>query len=671
MRFRERGARGPRDEIVKRLPPGFDLIVARADRPGCPLTGLVVELHRPRPVHLVSNEALGLVHEMNALTKAVFEVDFIALGYGDSIGDADHQRSIPRFPTSAAGRIAAPPSLKGLCYEGPVTDWQLKKHPTFPGVPGPVLIVVMDGVGCGASNEGDAVWLARTPTLDRLSEISLTTRLRAHGTAVGLPSDDDMGNSEVGHNAFGAGRIFDQGAKRVQMAIDSGEIFEGEEWKNLVRRVNESGEPMHFIGLLSDGNVHSHIKHLFAMLRRCNEEGVQHARVHILLDGRDVPETSALEYVEALEKVLHDLNEQGGRDYRIASGGGRMFITMDRYNADWSMVERGWKHHVLGEGRGFASATEAIQTLRDENPGMIDQDLLSFVIVDGEGDPVGPIRDGAAVVLFNFRGDRALELTRAFTEPELSEFDRGPIPDVEFVGMMEYDGDLKLPRHYLVQPPHIDRTMGEYLARNQVSQFACSETQKFGHVTYFWNGNRTGMFDEVYEEYVEIPSDLVPFEQRPWMKAAEITDATLAALHRGGMRHGRINYANGDMVGHTGSLDASVIAVEAVDLSLARIIPVIEKLNGALIVTADHGNCDEMFELDKKSGDFKRDATGNLRNKTSHTLNAVPCYVYVPGNDTLRLDDGIQNPGIANISATTFQLLGYERPEGYEPSILL
>jgi 2,3-bisphosphoglycerate-independent phosphoglycerate mutase len=530
-----------------------------------------------------------------------------------------------------------------------VTDWQLKKHPTFPGVPGPVLIVVMDGVGCGASNEGDAVWLARTPTLDRLAGMSLTTRLRAHGTAVGLPSDEDMGNSEVGHNAFGAGRVFDQGAKRVQMAIDSGEIFEGEEWKKLVRRVGESGEPMHFIGLLSDGNVHSHIEHLFAMLRRCNEEGVQKARVHILLDGRDVPETSALEYVEALEKVLHDLNEQGGRDYR---------------------VERGWKHHVLGAGRGFSSATEAIQTLRDENPGMIDQDLLGFVIVDGEGNPAGPIHDGAAVVLYNFRGDRALELTRAFTEPELSEFERGPLPNVEFVGMMEYDGDLKLPRHYLVQPPEIDRTMGEYLARNQVSQFACSETQKFGHVTYFWNGNRSGMFDEIYEEYVEIPSDLVPFEQRPWMKAAEITDATLAALRRGGLRHARINYANGDMVGHTGSLDASVIAVEAVDLSLARIIPVIQQLDGALIVTADHGNCDEMFEVDEKSGDFKRDAAGHLKSKTSHTLNAVPCYVYVPGNDTLRLDESLENPGIANISATTFQLLGYDRPEGYLPSIL-
>jgi 2,3-bisphosphoglycerate-independent phosphoglycerate mutase len=479
-----------------------------------------------------------------------------------------------------------------------------------------------------------------------------------------------MGNSEVGHNAFGAGRVFDQGAKRVQMAIDSGEIFEGDEWKKLVRTVRESGEPMHFIGLLSDGNVHSHIKHLFAMLRRCNEEGVDKARVHILLDGRDVPETSALDYVGALEKVLHDLNEQGGRDYRIASGGGRMFMTMDRYGADWSMVERGWKHHVLGEGRGFSSAAQAIQTLRDENPGMIDQDLLGFVILDANGEPVGPIRDGAAVVLFNFRGDRALELTRAFTEPELSEFDRGPIPKVDFVGMMEYDGDLHLPRHYLVQPPTIDRTMGEYLARNQVTQFACSETQKYGHVTYFWNGNRSGMFDEMYEQYVEVPSDVIPFEQRPWMKAAEITDVTIEALRQGGLRHARINYANGDMVGHTGNLDAAVIAVEAVDLSLARIIAVIEKLNGALIVTADHGNADEMFEVDRKSGDFKRDAAGHLKSKTSHTLNAVPCYIYTPGNDSFALDPGLKKPGIANIAATTLQLLGYERPEGYEPSIL-
>jgi 2,3-bisphosphoglycerate-independent phosphoglycerate mutase len=252
----------------------------------------------------------------------------------------------------------------------------------------------------------------------------------------------------------------------------------------------------------------------------------------------------------------------------------------------------------------------------------------------------------------------------------LTELDRGPIPDVQFAGMMEYDGDLKLPRHYLVQPPEIDRTMAEYLARNRIRQFACSETQKFGHVTYFWNGNRTEMFDPAYEEYFEVPSDRVPFEQRPWMKAAEITDATIAALKREGLRHARINYANGDMVGHTGHRDAAVIAVEAVDLCLARLIPIIEKLDGALIVTADHGNCDEMFELDKKTGAFSKDAEGRLRKKTSHTLNQVPCYVYVPGNTTLRLDEGLREPGIANVAGTAFQLLGYEHPEGYEPSIL-
>ncbi len=551
-----------------------------------------------------------------------------------------------------------------------MTDWKLKPHPTFSGVRGPVLIVVMDGVGCGASNEGDAVWLARTPTLDHLAGVSLTTRLRAHGTAVGLPSDDDMGNSEVGHNAFGAGRVFDQGAKRVQLAIDGGEMFEGDEWKRLVTRVHESGEPMHFIGLLSDGNVHSHIRHLFAMLRRCNDEGVARVRIHTLLDGRDVPETSALEYVDALEALLHELNEQGGRDYRIASGGGRMFMTMDRYGADWGMVERGWKHHVLGDGRGFRSTTEAVETLRAENPGMIDQDLLGFVIVGDDGQPVGPIRDGAAVVLFNFRGDRALELTRAFTEPELREFDRGPIPDVAFAGMMQYDGDLQLPKHYLVSPPSIDRTFGEYLARNAVSQFACSETQKFGHVTYFWNGNRSGMFDESYESYVEVPSDRVPFEQRPWMKAAEITDATIDALLRGDYRHARINYANGDMVGHTGNLDASIIAVEALDLSLGRLLPIIERLEGAVIVTADHGNCDEMFEVDKKSGGFQRDADGHLRNKTSHTLNMVPFYLYAPGCDAIALNESVANPGLANVAATTLELLGFQRPDGYEPSLL-
>ncbi len=544
--------------------------------------------------------------------------------------------------------------------------WTLPKHPTFKPIEGPVLVVVMDGVGIGAHDESNAVYLARTPTLDWLGTHAPSLALRAHGTAVGLPTDDDMGNSEVGHNALGAGRIFDQGAKRVQQAIASGEIFQSQTWREQVARVRESGEPLHFIGLLSDGNVHSHIDHLAAMVRHCDVEDIQRLRVHVLLDGRDVPETSCLTYVDALETLLAELNA-AGRDYRIASGGGRMTTTMDRYEADWEMVKRGWEVHVLGRGRGFTSARAAIETFRNEQPGIIDQYLPPFVIVE-DGQPVGPIRDGAAVIFFNFRGDRAIEITRAFEDDDFDAFDRGRRPDVLFAGMMQYDGDLHLPKRYLVAPPNIDRTMSEYLARNGVTQFACSETQKYGHVTYFWNGNRSGAFDPKLETYVEIPSDDVPFDQRPWMKAAEITDATLAALRSGNHRFLRINYANGDMVGHTGHHEAAILAVQCVDLVLARLLPVIEATRGAILVTADHGNADQMYERDKSTGTWARRPDGSFKPRTSHTLNPVPCCIWAPGRE-LQLRP-IALPGLANVAATLLQLLGYEAPEDYEPSLL-
>ena len=548
-------------------------------------------------------------------------------------------------------------------------DWQLKRHPAFVGVPGPVVACILDGVGLGRRDDSDAVWLARTPHLDWLSQHALATALRAHGTAVGMPSDDDMGNSEVGHNALGAGRIFDQGAKLVSAAIADGRLYRGPVWQQLCDRVRESGQPLHFIGLLSDGNVHSHIDHLFALIRRCDEEEVGAVRVHVLLDGRDVPERSALGYVDALEELLETLRRKPGRDYRIASGGGRMRVTMDRYEADWNMVERGWQTHVRGEGRAFRSAREAIETLYGEDASVNDQFLPPFVIADGQG-PVGPIRDGAAVVLTNFRGDRAMELTRAFEEEDFTGFERGERPDVLFAGMMQYDGDLQLPKRFLVEPPEIERTLGEYLVHNDVQQLAISETQKFGHVTYFWNGNRSGVIDADRELYVEIPSDRLPFEERPWMKAAEITDRLLAELRSGRFRHARLNYANGDMVGHTGHLDASVIAVEAVDLQLGRLMRTVAELRGALIVTADHGNCDDMFERGK-DGDPELDAQGRPKPKTSHTLNRVPFYVYAPGaGATARLAPGVRDPGLANLAATVLQLLGYAAPEDYAPSLL-
>jgi len=550
-------------------------------------------------------------------------------------------------------------------------SFRLQPHPGFPGVSGPVVVCVMDGVGIGRHDESDAVWLARTPHLDWLAANTPTTRLLAHGTAVGMPSEDDMGNSEVGHNALGAGRIFDQGAKLVQRAIQNGSLFEGETgrvWQQLTERVRQSGEAFHLLGLLSDGNVHSHIQHLFALLQRLDRDEVRKARVHVLLDGRDVPETSALDYVDALEELLAKLDDRADRDYRIASGGGRMLVTMDRYEADWSIVERGWKTHVHGEGRGFQSARQAIETLRGEDPGISDQFLPPFVVVDGaDGRPVGPMRDGASTVLFNFRGDRAIEISRAFEEDDFGAFDRGARPDVAFAGIMEYDGDLKVPKRYLVEPPAIDRTLGEHLARNGVSQLAISETQKYGHVTYFWNGNRSGSFDADSERYIEVPSDNLPYEERPWMKAVEITDRLLAELATGKFRHARLNYANGDMVGHTGDREASVVAVEAVDLQLGRLLPAIRQLGGALVVTADHGNADEMFELDR-NGEPKRDAEGRPRTRTSHTLNPVPFHVYAPGHD-LRVRNS-QDAGLANVAATLLQLLGFAAPDGYRPSLL-
>ena len=543
----------------------------------------------------------------------------------------------------------------------------LSKHPTFAGIDGPVVTVIMDGVGVNPDSKGNAVHHAHTPVLDRLYQNYPHTILKAHGKAVGMPSDEDMGNSEVGHNAIGSGQVYHQGAALVNDAIASGRIFEGSTWKALTSNVREHGTTLHFLGLFSDGNVHSHIDHLKAMILQAKEEQVRRVRVHILLDGRDVPETSALDYVEPFEKFLTEVSDEDF-DARITSGGGRMHITMDRYEANWSMVEKGWQVHVLGEGPRFESASEAIRALREQNPDVIDQDLPPFVIARG-GEPVGTIRDNDSVVFFNFRGDRAIEISRAFEEESFDKFDRGRYPRVVYAGMLEYDGDLHIPSRYLVAPPSIKNTLGEHLAAQGVSQLAISETQKYGHVTYFWNGNRSGKFSDALETYIEIPSDVVPFEQRPWMKSAEITDALIKELTTGNYRTARVNYANGDMVGHTGDYDASLVAVEAVDLALKRLLPVIDKLGGVAIITADHGNSDEMYELDKK-GEPKTHPDGSFKAKTSHTLNPVPFIFYDnQSKGALGIKQG-KTFGLSNLASTTVNLLGLRAPEVWDEGIL-
>ncbi len=547
---------------------------------------------------------------------------------------------------------------------------QLKKLNNFTGVKGPVLTIVMDGVGLAPDSLANAVAGAYTPTLDMLMKDYPTVSLKAHGTAVGLPGDDDMGNSEVGHNALGAGQVFAQGAKLVSNSIESGKMFTSDTWKKLIGGVKEQGTTLHFLGLFSDGNVHSHIDHLKAMLMQAKAEGVPSVRVHILLDGRDVDPTSALEYVRPFEDFIASLRDDSF-DICIASGGGRMKVTMDRYEANWAMVEAGWKTHVLGEGRTFASAEEAINTYRTEIPGILDQDLPAFVIAK-DGTPIGAMKDGDSVIFFNFRGDRAIEISRAFDgDASFDAFDRVRVPSVLYAGMLEYDGDLHIPHRYLVNPPEITNTMSEYLANTGVSQLAISETQKYGHVTYFWNGNRSGKFSEKLETYIEIPSDVVPFEQRPWMKCAEITDALIEALESGKYRYLRVNFPNGDMVGHTGSLLATRCSMEALDLQLARILPVVDRLGGVALITADHGNADEMYEVDKKTGAPKLNKKGEMTPKTSHTLNRVPCILYnniCPEAYCVKADEG--QFGLSNVAATMVNLMGYEAPEMWDESII-
>jgi len=544
----------------------------------------------------------------------------------------------------------------------------LKKNGKFTPRRGPVVLAILDGVGFGKYADGDGVKLAHTPVLDELLADAPHTALKAHGTAVGMPSDADMGNSEVGHNAIGSGRVFSQGAKLVEEAVGSGKLFEGETWKEAVANILKNGSTLHFLGLFSDGNVHSHIDHLKAMVARAAEAGVKRVRIHILLDGRDVPETSALEYIDPFETFLADLRGKGC-DARIASGGGRMVITMDRYGANWDMVRRGWEIHVRGRGEFFADAHTAVATLR-ERTGAIDQDLPPFVISDDGKTPVGAMKDGDSVIFFNFRGDRSLEITAAFEGGnEFDKFDRGAVPQVYYAGMMEYDGDLHVPKHYLVSPPAIDRTMDEYLCASGIKQLAVSETQKYGHVTYFFNGNRSGKFDGVLDVYVEIRSDIVPFEQRPWMKCAEITDTVIAAVESGKYRMIRLNYPNGDMVGHTGSMDAVLVAMGALDLCLGRLKAAVEAAGGVLVISADHGNADDMYEH-KKDGSLKVDASGNPARKTSHSLNPVPCIVYDPeckGEYAPELREGL---GISSLAATCIELLGFEAPADYDPSVL-
>ena len=510
-----------------------------------------------------------------------------------------------------------------------------------------VVLVIMDGVGYSEKSFGNAVLNASTPTLDMLWNKYPHTLIYAHGTHVGLPSDDDMGNSEVGHNAMGCGQIYSQGAKLVNEAINNGDIFNSKCWKELIDYCKNN--TLHFIGLLSDGNVHSNIEHLFKLVEQSKKEGIKRVRIHILLDGRDTPKTSALKYVDMLESVLNKLNDSTF-DARIASGGGRMNITMDRYEANYKMVEKGWHTHVLGDARGFKTANDAITTMRNET-NAIDQDLEPFVIVE-DNKPIGTIEDNDSVIFFNFRGDRAIEISKAFDEENFDKFDRIRNPKVYYAGMLEYDSEAKIPKHYLTEPPKIKNTLTEELCKYNIYEYAVSETQKYGHVTYFWNGNRQDKFNEELETYDIVPSDIISFDKKPEMKSFEITDKLIDAIKSNKYDFLRLNFPNGDMVGHTGNYDATVIAMEAVDKNIKRILDTCIENNYTLIVTADHGNAEEMM-----------DENGT---KTAHSLNKVPFIIVTKEN--IKIKNG--EFGLSNIASTITTLLDIPKNPSWNESII-
>ncbi len=536
---------------------------------------------------------------------------------------------------------------------------------------GPVVLAILDGVGLAPDSPGNAVSKARTSFLGRAAREYPHVALEASGEAVGLIAGQ-MGNSEVGHNTMGAGRAIKQGIARIEEAFSTGEVFSSDAWKGAITRIlNEKydatipgdmwhdEEPksptLHFAGIFSDGGVHSHISHLEQMVEQAYNEGIRKMRIHAIFDGRDVLPQSEPKYIRQFEEFVKRFTDA---DIKIASGGGRMTTVADRYENDWSVVARGWDMMVNATADYyFRSAEEAITILRRINPSVQDQDLPAFVIVDENEKPVGKIEQGDAMIYFDFRADRAIEIAMAFTYYDFPYFNRGNYSpdDVYFVGMTEYNSDTHVPEHRLVEPVRITETLNQFLNEKEISELAISETVKFGHITYYFDGNSYEKAER--EEFIKIDSDTEPFETRPWMKSAEITDEVIKNLDK--YRFIRVNFPGGDMVGHTADMEATIVAMEAIDISLARIAEAVDKIGGVLIIVADHGNAEELLDE-------------NGAKKTSHTTNRVPCIIYdnTWNRDRYKITE-LENPSIASIAATVATMLGQsDFPELWKKSLV-
>jgi 2,3-bisphosphoglycerate-independent phosphoglycerate mutase len=500
----------------------------------------------------------------------------------------------------------------------------------------PVLLVVLDGWGLRAEREANAIALAGTPNMDALARDYPSAALRTSGLAVGLP-EGQMGNSEVGHTNLGAGRIVYQDLVRLNRAVEDGSFFQNPVLQEAMKRAKAGSGTVHFMGLFSDGGVHSHVDHLHALLELARREGVPRAFVHAFLDGRDTPPRSGLDYLKAFEKRLAETGYG-----KVASIMGR-YYAMDR-DKRWDRVALAYAALVKGEGYRSAAPVQAVEEAygRGEN----DEFVKPTVVVDGTGEPRGRVRDGDAIVFFNFRADRARELTRAFTQEGFADFDPKPRPRLSYYACMtEYDQTFGLPVAY--GPDQPTRIFPEIVAEAGIAQLRCAETEKYAHVTFFFNGGRETQYPGEDRVLVPSPRDVKTYDQKPEMSAREVTDRLVQAIDSRKYGFILVNFANPDMVGHTGILAAAIQAVKVVDECIGRLWKAARAAHMAMLVTSDHGNCEMMVDP----------VTGQPH--TAHTLGPVPFILADPDMKGAKLRaEGV----LADVAPTALQVMGLPQP---------
>lgn len=495
----------------------------------------------------------------------------------------------------------------------------------------PVVLIVMDGWGCAPESSGNAIAQARIPNLTSYWRRFPHTLLGAAGEDVGLPAGQ-MGNSEVGHLNLGAGRIVYQDYSRINRAISQGDFFTNSVLLEALAQAQ--GQSLHLMGLVSDGGVHSHMNHVYALLELAAQHDLQRVFVHAFLDGRDVPPTSAGTYLAALEEKMAELNLG-----HIATISGR-YWAMDR-DRRWERTALAYKALVLGEGKTAPSAAQAIKQAYEQ--GETDEFVRPTVLVQDNGDPVARVKDGDMIIFFNFRPDRARQLTRTFVDEDFSEFSRGPQPPaVHFVCFIQYDETIKAPVAFA--PQRLTNTLGEYLSRQGLTQLRIAETEKYAHVTIFFSGGEEQPFPGEQRRLIPSPK-VATYDLKPEMSAYEVTAAVIEELRQGKFHLVILNYANVDMVGHTGKIAATIQAVETVDRCVGQVVEEVLRQRGVALITADHGNGEEMLD------------EGN-RPHTAHSCNQVPFIVVADDTDAWEVRPG----RLADVAPTILDLLDLPTP---------